>query len=308
MAVAPTSPNRVGQRRALLVVLVASALFMGAEIAGGIGFGSLALLADGTHMASDVAALGIALIALRLSERPHTARHTYGLQRAEVLGAVLNAVVLLATSAWITYEAFRRLSSPHPVGGRGLLLVATLGLIVNVVSAVVLARAAGRSLNMRGAMIHMSLDAAGSVAAIGAGVAVVVWHALRFDAIASIVICALVVWSAWRLLAEAVQVLLEGVPRGFDVAEAERLLAEDPAVESVHHVHIWSLASDVPALSAHVVLGETISLHDAQVHGDRLKTVLADRMGIRHATLELECHDCEPPIAPNEARSSSPWR
>ena len=291
------SSERPAQRRALIIVLVANALFMGAEIVGGIRFGSLALLADGVHMASDVGALAVAFVALRLSERPHTARHTYGLQRAEVLGAVVNAVAVLAVSAWIVYEAAGRLRQSHLVAGRGLVLVASLGLVVNVASAVVLARAAGRSLNMRAALAHMTLDAAGSVAAIAAGIAVLGWRATRVDAIASIVIAVLIVWSAWRLLTEAVHVLLEGAPRGVDVAEAERLLASDPAVASVHHVHVWSLASDVPALSAHVVLGDVVTLHDAQVHGDRLKATLAETMGIHHATLELECHDCEPPIS-----------
>jgi cobalt-zinc-cadmium efflux system protein len=291
------SPERPAQRRALTLALVANAAFMGAEVAGGVVFGSLALLADGAHMASDVGALAVSLLALRVSERPNTARHTYGLQRAEVLGAAVNAVVMFAVSAWIVFQAVKRLSAPHAVAGTGLLVVATGGLLVNVVSAVILARAAGRSLNMRAAMTHMTLDAAGSVAAIAAGIAIVIWDASWFDAVASIGISALVLWSVWRLLGEAIQVLLEGVPRGIDAGEAERLLAADPAVASVHHVHVWSLASDVPALSAHVVLGDAISLHDAQGHGDRLKATLAERMGIRHATLELECHDCEPPVA-----------
>jgi cobalt-zinc-cadmium efflux system protein len=245
-------------------------------------------------MASDVAVLGVALIALALSERPNTSRHTYGLQRAEVLGGAVNAVVLFAVSALIVFEAAGRLRHAHAVAGTGLLLVASGGLIVNVASAYVLARTRGRSLNMRAAMTHMAFDAAGSIGAIVAGVAIVVFKASWVDAAASIVISVLVVWAAWRLLSEAVQVLLEGAPRGIDVAEAERLIAADPAVSSVHHVHVWSLASDVPALSAHVVLGESISLHDAQLHGDRLKNMLAQRMGIHHATLELECHDCEP--------------
>ena len=289
--------DRDVQRRALYIVLVANALFTGAELAGGLVFGSLALLADAAHMASDVAAIGVALIALALSERPHTSRHTYGLQRAEVLGAAVNAVALFAVSAFIVYEAVARLRHPHSVSGAGLLAVASAGLLVNLISAVVLARSRGRSLNMRAALMHMSLDAAGSVGAIAAGIAVLLFGALWFDAVASIVICAFVVWAAWRLLSEAVQVLLEGAPREIDVAEAERLIASDPAVASVHHVHVWSLASDVPALSAHVVLGESISLHDAQLHGDRLKTKLAERMGIHHATLELECHDCEPGVS-----------
>jgi cobalt-zinc-cadmium efflux system protein len=283
-----------GRRRALIAALAANAAFLGAEVAGGVVFGSLVLVADAAHMASDVAALVLALIAVQLSDRPNTARHTYGLQRAEVLGAAANAVALFGVSAFVVYEAVRRLQHAHAVAGLGLLVVASGGLVVNVLSALMLARRAGRSLNMRAAALHMATDAAGSLAAMAAGVAVLLWHALWFDAVASIAVSALVVWSAWKLLAEAVQVLLEGAPRGIDVREAERLIAADPAVQSVHHVHVWSLASDTPALSAHVVVGEPVSLHDAQLYGDRLKSVLAQRLGIHHATLELECHDCQP--------------
>jgi cobalt-zinc-cadmium efflux system protein len=292
MAAAAT--DRTGERRALRLVLIANAVFAGVEVGGGVAFGSLALVADAAHMASDVAAIGIALVAVVLAERPYTSRHTYGLQRAEVLGALVNAVALFAVSAFVVWQALSRLRHPHHVIGGGLLAVASLGLLVNVGSALVLARARGRSLNMRAALAHMTFDAAGSVAAIGAGIAVVVFGATSFDAAASIAISLLVVWASWRLLSESVQVLLEGAPRQIDVTEAERLIASDPAVASVHHVHVWSLASDVPALSAHVVLGESISLHDAQLHGDRLKSRLAQQMGIHHATLELECHDCEP--------------
>jgi cobalt-zinc-cadmium efflux system protein len=287
------STPRSSQQRALVVALVANALFMAAEAAGGIVFGSLALLADAAHMLSDVVALSVALIALRLSARPHSARHTYGLQRAEVIGAQANGVVLFAVAAWILYEAVHRLGSPVDVDGVPLVIVAALGLLVNVGSAIVLARAAGASLNMRGALVHMTLDAAGSVGVIVAGVAIVGWGAVWADPAVSILIAVLVLWSAYKLVRETIHVLLEGAPRHIDVMEAERLIAADPAVEGVHHVHVWSLASDVPALSAHVVLAGEVSLHEAQMHGDRLKTVLADRLGIRHTTLELECHECE---------------
>ena len=188
-------------------------------------------------------------------------------------------------------------SPPNVVGG-GLLVVATLGLVVNVASAILLARAQGQSLNMRGAFVHMTMDAAGSIAAIVAGVAVVVWNADWVDPVASILIAVLVLWSAWGLFRDTAQVLLEGTPRGMNPASVEAALAADAEVEAVHHLHLWNLASDVPALSAHVVLRGEVSLHDAQASGDRLKELLVARFGINHATLELECHPCEP--APDE--------
>jgi cobalt-zinc-cadmium efflux system protein len=290
--------SREMQRRALWIALVANAGFLVAEVAGGLAFRSLALLADAAHMLSDVAALAIALVAQRLVDRPATVRHSFGLQRAEVLGAQANGLALVAVAGWIVYEALQRIGEPVDVVGGGLLVVATLGLAVNLGSAVLLARAKGHSLNMRGAFVHMTLDAAGSVAAIVAGVAVVAWRADWADPAMSILIAALVLWSAWGLLRDTAHVLLESTPRGMDPAAVEAVLAADDEVDSVHHVHLWNLASDVPALSAHVVLMGEVTLHDAQASGERLKLLLVERFGIAHATLELECHACPP--APDE--------
>ena len=286
--------TRGPQRRALWLSLLANAVFMVAEVGGGLAFHSLALLADAAHMLSDVAGLGIALVAQQLVDRKASARHTYGLQRAEVLGAQANGLTLLAVAGWVTFEAIHRVGTPEHVTGGGMLAVATLGLVVNLGSAVLLARAGGRSLNMRGAFVHMSVDAAGSVGAIAAGIAIVVWNADWVDPAVSILIAALVLWSAWGLLRDTTQVLLEGAPRGMDPAAVEAALAADDEVEAVHHLHVWNLASDVPALSAHVVLRGEVTLHDAQQGGERLKAMLDDRFGIEHTTLELECHSCDP--------------
>lgn len=279
----------------LWIALVANAAFMVVEIVGGIAFNSLALLADSAHMATDVAGLAIALMAQALSERPATGRHTYGLQRAEVLGAQANGLLFVVTAAWIIVEALGRIGSPADVNGLGLLVVATAGLAVNFGSAIVLRRAQGHSLNMRGAVLHMAIDAAGSVGAIAAGVAVLVWGAEWVDPLVSIVIALLVVWSAWSLLRDTTRVLLEGAPAGLDVDAVSRALTDAPGVSAVHHLHVWSLASDVPALSAHVVLSDARDLHAAQIQGDALKLMLDDGFGIEHATLELECHDCDGP-------------
>lgn len=282
------------QRSALWIALVLNAVFLVAEVVGGIVFNSLALLADAAHMTSDVAGLIIALIAHTLMSRPPTRRHSFGLKRAEVLGAQINGLLLVAVSGWIIYEAIHRLSDPPEVAGTGLLVVATLGLVVNLVSAVVLARAQGNSLNMRGAFIHMSADAAGSVAAIAAGVAIVAWQAEWVDPVASIGIAVLVLFATWGLLRDTTSVLLEGTPKGLDPDAIEAAVAGHDGVDAVHHLHLWSLSSDQPALSAHVVLSGEVTLHEAQERGDRIKQFLASRFDINHATLELECHPCEP--------------
>jgi cobalt-zinc-cadmium efflux system protein len=292
------SSMRELQRRALWIALAANGGFLVVEVIGGFAFDSLALLADAAHMLSDVVALAIALGAQALMVRPATRRHSYGFQRAEVLGGQINGIALVAAAGWIAYEAIGRLGDPVEVQGGGLIVVATLGLAVNLVSAVLLARARGRSVNMQGAYLHMLVDALGSVGAIAAAIAVIGWDANWADPAISLGVAVLVVWSAWGLLRDTTNMLLEAAPADVRLDDVEAALLEDPAVRAVHHLHLWSLASDVTAFSAHVVLDDVASLHDAQAEGDRLKAGLAQRFDIRHATLELECHPCGPTDVP----------
>jgi cobalt-zinc-cadmium efflux system protein len=238
-------------------------------------------------------------VAVALMDRPATDRHSFGLKRAEVLGAQFNGVVLVGVSVLIIVEAVSRLGTPADVHGAGVMAVASVGLVVNLGSALVLLRAEGHSLNMRGAFLHMAADAAGSVAAIGAGLAVVVADATWVDPVASILIAVLILWSAWGLLRDTTNVLLEGTPKGIDVDQVRVALGRDPMVEAVHHVHLWSVASDEPSLSAHVVLDGEVTLHQAQQRGEVLKAMLADQFGIDHATLELECHACDEVLPPS---------
>jgi cobalt-zinc-cadmium efflux system protein len=290
------APLRQRQRRVLRFVLAANAGFLGVEVVGGIAFGSLALLADAAHMLSDVAALTIALVAQTLADRPASGRHTFGMKRAEVVGAQANGVILAASSGWIVFEAVRRIGEPTDIDGLGLLLVASVGLAVNLGSAVALARVSAGNLNLRGAMAHLLADAAGSVAAMFSGVAVLVAGADWVDPVVSIFIAALVLWAAIDLLRDATQVVMMASPSSVDPDEVIARLAETEGVVDVHHLHVWSQGSDAPALSAHVVLEDDLLLHEAQQRGDVLRTLLADDFGIDHVTLELECHACEAPI------------
>ena len=280
------------RRRALWIALCANAGFLIVEVAAAIAFGSLALLADGVHMVSDVAALAIALVAQQLATAPSSSRHTYGLVRAEVIGAQVNALLLLGAAAYIVVEAIGRIGDPGPIDGGGVMVVAAVGLAVNVGSAWAISRHAGSNLNLRGAFWHLVGDALGSVGALIAGAAVVLFGADWVDPVMSLFIAGLIVVSALVLLRDVGRVLLEGVPSGMGVDEVERALVVSPGVEAVHHVHLWSLGSETPALSAHVVLTGEPSLHEAQTRGDMLKAMLIDRFGIAHATLELECHEC----------------
>ena len=287
---------RRGQRGALVFALIANAAFLVGEVVGGLAFHSLALMADAAHMFTDVFALAVALLAVGLTTRPSTARHTFGLERAEVLGALVNGLALLVAGVWIIVEALHRLGSPEDVRGVGVLVVALVGIAVNGVSAIVLQRSSGSSLNMRGAVIHMVTDAIGLAGTCIAAIAIIQWDATWADPMVSIGIALLVLYTGGRLLIDTVHVLLEGTPLGMSGDDVEATLLAAPGVEAVHHLHLWSLASDVPALSAHVVVEGEVSLHDAQQIGDALKERLQREHGIVHSTLELECHACDDEI------------
>jgi cobalt-zinc-cadmium efflux system protein len=279
-------------RRALLIALGANAVFFVVELVGGFAFGSLALLADAAHMVSDVVALSLAFAALVLAQRPPTDRHTYGFARAEVLVAQANGMLLIVGAIAVAVEAARRIDTPHAVSAAGVLVVGGMGLVVNLGSALALRPHAHESLNMRGALWHLVADALGSFAVVVAAAGVALWGADRLDPIASLVIAVLVVAGAWRLVRDATRVLLEAVPAGLDVAAVRAALEHEPGVDAVHHLHLWTIGSAHPALSAHVVLGGEWSLHDAQERAGALKQLLAARFGIEHATLEIECHAC----------------
>ena len=291
----PISTHGAAQRRALWISLALNGGFMGAEIVGGVLFGSLALLADAAHMGSDVVGLVIALVAARLVQRPASGGHTYGWRRAEALGAQANAATLLAVAAWVLVEAQRRINNPHPVEGGPVLLIAVLGLAVNVASAVLLARAAQGNLNMRGAFVHMVADAAGSVGVIAAAIIVLTTGATWADPVISMLLAVLIAWSALGLLRATTRVLLEAAPDGLEPDDVAATLLAAIQVTDVHHLHVWTVSSDQSALSAHVVLDGEPSLRDAQATGEDLKALLARHHDIHHATLELECHPCPHP-------------
>ena len=288
-----TATTQSARIRALQIALVANGLFFVVQLAAGIVFGSLALIADSAHMASDVVALAIAIFAQVLITRPPSTRNTYGMLRAEVLAAQANAVVLVLVSGWVCYAAVQRLSHPEPIDGLGVLIVGALGLLVNAGSAWGIARAAGTNLNLRGAFLHLASDAIGSIGVVIAGAAVLTTGAEWVDPVISILISILVLFAAWQLLRDSTRVLLEGVPKGLDVDAVEQALVTAAGVEAVHHLHVWSIGSETPALSAHVVLAGELTLHQAQTRGEQLKAELAEQFGIEHATLELECHTCD---------------
>ena len=263
------------------------------ELVGGFLFGSLALIADAVHLTSDVLALGLALGALALAQRPPTERHTYGFERAEVLAAQANGVLLLAGAVVIVVEAVRRLGSPQHVDAAGVLVIGVAGVVVNVVSALALARTAHGNLNMRAALWHLALDALGSLAVVVSAVGALVFGAERLDPIASLVIAG----ARGRGRVERAARRDPGAARGGAERRrrrggAMRRSSSRPASRRCTTCTSGRSARSRPALSAHVVLTGPLSLHDAQERATELKAMLAEQFGIEHATLEVECHAC----------------
>lgn len=284
-----TNPVQLNQRRALAWALGVNAALLIVELVGGIVFGSLALIADAAHLLSDVAGLGIALAGLALAARPISIRHSFGFARAEVMAAQVSALLLLAAGGWILFESVTRFFDPVDVNGAGLALVATVGLIVNLGSALLVHRAQGDSLNMRASFVHLATDAAGSLGAIIAGLVILGTGWLNADSVVSIATALLVLWAGWKLLRDTIHVLMEGTPRGLDTDQVRSSILAVDAVADVHHLHLWNLASDIQTLSAHVVITGEPTLRQAQHTASQIRAALADAFDLTHVTLELEC-------------------
>lgn len=277
--------NRADNRRRLTLVLCLTGGFAVAEVVGGILTGSLALIADAGHMLSDSASLLLALVAVWLAGRPTTHTRTFGFQRAEILAAMVNGVALIAIAAWIFYEAGGRLSDPPEVDAGPMLAVAALGLAINLVAARILMHAQGESLNMKAAYRHVLADLLGSVGVIVAAVIILATDWLQADPIVSIVVGVLILASAWGVIRDSGRILMEVAPAGLDARTiGERMAAVDGVVE-IHDLHIWTITSGFPALSAHVVVE-----HDDDCHQRRLELgeMLRKEYGLDHTTLQVE--------------------
>jgi cobalt-zinc-cadmium efflux system protein len=284
---------READRRALLIAAGLTAGFMVAEVVGGLLTDSLALLADAGHMLSDSFSLFLALGAVALAARPATARRTYGFKRAEILAALINGILLVVVSVWIVVEAISRIGNPPEVLGGWMLVVAVAGLLVNLIAAWVLARSAGESLNVKAALRHVLADVAGSVGVILAALIILATGWELADPIVSIVISVLIAASAWSILRDSVDVLLEAAPPGIDTEEIGYAMAALPGVEQVHDLHIWQITSGMPMLSAHVLVGPGDDCHGLRRDLERL---LEDEYEIDHTTLQVEHLTSQAPI------------
>lgn len=270
--------------RALIVALGITLGFALVEAWGGWWTGSLALLGDASHMVSDAAALGLAAFAMWLAKRPVSARHSYGMVRAEVVAALLNCVFLLIVVGGIVVAAFGRWQNPPAIDSLTVIWIALVGMLVNIVVAWILSRGE-QTMNVRGALLHVMGDLLGSAAALVSGIVIYFTGWTRIDPILSLVICLLLLVSLLRLLREVLNVIMEGVPLHIDIQRVGNTMAKEAGVVSVHDLHIWTLASGNVALSAHVVIAD---LQQWQGVLNRLRQSLHDEFGIDHVTLQPE--------------------
>lgn len=281
-----------GERR-LLWALTLTGGFMLAEFVGGLLSGSLALIADAGHMLTDTVALFLAWAASRIARRPADKLRSYGYHRVQILAAFSNGMLFIAIVAWIVFEAIRRLFQPHEVLGGPMLVIAVLGLAVNIVAFALLHGGHSHShanLNLRAAALHVLGDILGSVAAISAAGIILVTGWTPADPLLSLLVAALILRSAWMVVRESAHILLEGAPADMDAQDLSRALIDSvEAVHGVHHIHLWSLTPERPLLSLHVNVAPDC---DATEVLQQIKRVLVARFGIEHSTVQLEPDHC----------------
>lgn len=296
---AGSAEQAAGNRRRLTFALTLTALYMVAEVIGGYLSNSLALLADAGHMFSDVAALGLSLAAVGWSQRPATMARTYGYHRAEILAAFVNGAALLVVAVLIAIEAWERISKPEEINATLMVGIATGGMVINLINLRILSGGKNENLNVRGAWLHVMADTLGSAGAIIAGLSILIFGWVWADPIASLLITALVVYSAWGLLRETLDVLMQSVPRHIALEDVTTALEKQPGVIEVHDLHIWSLTSGRHVATTHLV----IDLHiDPQTVMSAARKTLSERFHIHHSTIQVEssdsqisCNPCDPP-------------
>lgn len=273
-----------GSFRVLAIALAINTVFFVIELAGALYSGSLALLADAVHMLTDSLSLGLALLAAWVATRPPDSKRTYGYQRTEVLAALVNGLLLVATVGYILYEAVGRFLDPPSVDPVVIVVVGLLGLGANLAAAYVL-MGDRDNLNVRGAFLHLVADAASSVATVFVGVALLYTDYLVLDPLFAVLISAVILYSTRGLLGDSLNILLQGTPGDVDVGEVRSFLTDLDGVQDVHDVHVWALSSDRYALSAHLVVSEAV---DSDTVLASSRSALYDRFGVDHATIQIE--------------------
>lgn len=281
-----------GGKRGLLIALGITLLMMVAEIIGGILSNSLALLSDAGHMFTDTLALALSFFAMKFAELPATDRKTFGFYRLEILAALVNGTVLILISLYIIYEAYLRMANPPEVRGTLMLIVAIIGLVVNIAGALVLVKHHETSLNIRGAYLHIIGDAVSSIGVIIGGIVIAYTGWYLIDPILSILIALGIIAGAVGLVRESVNVLLESAPSHLNVTALASEIGAVKGVREAYHIHVWTITSGVYALSAHVVIDDRM-VSDSRTLLDAIRSLLSDRFKILHSTIQLECERCD---------------
>ena len=281
-----------------------------AEVAAGLFANSLALLTDAAHNATDVVALGLSLYAVRLALRPAHSGKTYGYHRAGILAALVNSTTLVLVALGVFYEVYRRISSPPEVRAGILAAVGAGAFAINLATALLIRRGSQRDLNLRSVFVHLMGDVFSTLGAAVAGVAIVLTGWSGWDALAGALIGVLILWNAWGILRATIHILLESTPEDIDVERMVRDVLLVEGVRGVHDLHVWSITTEMRTLSAHILVGE-MSVRESAAVQIAVGTLLCDKYGIQHSTLQMECENCLPDtlycdMAPNANNSGGP--
>lgn len=277
--------------RPLIITLLIVSGVMLAEFIGGIFSNSLALVGDAGHMLVDSLALGLSLFALYLARRPSTLTRTYGYHRVEIMAALANGTVLLLVAAFIFYEAYQRFRNPGEVEAPLMLGVAVVGLVANLIGILLLRKGSHASLNVKGAFWHIISDTISSVGVIIAGLIIAFTGWPYADPVVAMIIGVIILFGALRLVRDSVDILMEAVPRNVKIEEVVDQIQTVPGVEEIHDIHIWTITSGIVALSAHLMIQDQMVSLSSEVR-DSVNRMLAERYGITHTTLQLECSRC----------------
>lgn len=285
-------PAVIKHERPLWIAFALTFVVLLVEVAGGLLSNSLALLSDAAHMMTDVATLGVSLFAVRMSRRPADARRSYGYARMEAIGALINGSLLFVVAGYILWEALQRFRTPQEVASTGMLVVAVVGLVANLISMKLLAAGAGDSLNVKGAYLEVWSDMLGSLGVIAGAVLIHFTGWTWVDPIVAVLLGLWVLPRTWVLLRQAVHVLMQGVPAGMDVEHVRAAILAVHGVTAVHDLHIWALGSKEPILTAHIVFD---AVHEADAVRAAVADVLHERFAVEHATLQMERRHCGEP-------------
>jgi cobalt-zinc-cadmium efflux system protein len=281
-----------GGKKDLLIALSITLLMMIVEVVGGLLSNSLALLSDAGHMLTDNLALLLSFFAMTFATMPATERKTFGFYRLEILAAFINGVILVLISLYIIYQAYLRIINPQQVEGTLMMVVAFIGLIANIIGALVLMKHRHNSLNIRGAYLHIVGDALSSVGVVIGGVIIIYTGWYLIDPILSIMISLVIMYGAWSLVKESVNILLESVPSHINIDEVAAEIANIDGVREAYHIHLWTITSGVYAMSAHVLINDQLVSGSKDVR-EEIQALLSQKFNVYHSTIQLECEKCD---------------